>query len=609
MVQCATSLPVTPMMECENLSRRTFNGSSTKVGYIATAVKFKPFGSDHSMRTTQVSSIDDYSSGCRLHAGCFGHMCVTPQGNLLPPHSLSMRVGPITTEYLKAATMAFGDDQTRYKHALKKTNYTKRGHMRNIMSTPVAGSLRLVAVPQIHFPRNHVCIPPELAESTLFCAHEIGVDGKPTGRMVERCIKEGDYVMLVRPPSLTWLSTQPMTVRFWDRPCIGIKPEAFSGFHGDFDGDEAHCYPLSSPEALWEASNWVVPELDKFTDGRRMMADLGLVPDTDPLDDHASFIEFTTLSARQLVDNGNTLYFGEQSRNPKVYVDGTSVRFKDKGTEDNFVTQSVRGTMDILRQQLSQSFIGEMTRNSKIASSCFYRSPEGDLSVQTSQGRIVLDRSMREDPGSPSNRAVMLLCSRAQQSALDAHRVGSKSETGFDFIADVFRSTDSSGSDTARRTFCIFTLESETATRANSSWCTIVDKMVASLCTPSQVASIGVVHLRGSYSPGVLKMVEHGLRAGYCRLALGAVMHLYGCAYTGVELDDLAACLSYQSGRSPAPVTSREGVLARDLGWVEQLMMTDYSRLPQLESFEEQPETSTCAMYLSNFSNLTSKQG
>ncbi|KAF4923837.1 hypothetical protein CGCVW01_v004404 [Colletotrichum viniferum] len=136
--------------------------------------------------------------------------------------------------------------------------------------------------------------------------------------MVERCLQEGDYVMLVRPPSLTWLRTQPMKVSVWDRPCIGIKPEAFTGFHSDFDGDEARCYPLSSEGSLWEASNWVVPELSKFSEGRKMMRDLGLSPDTDMPEDHACFVEFTTLSSKQLKDGDCGLYFGEQSRNPKV---------------------------------------------------------------------------------------------------------------------------------------------------------------------------------------------------------------------------------------------------------------------------------------------------
>ncbi|KAJ0268804.1 hypothetical protein COL940_013041 [Colletotrichum noveboracense] len=146
--------------------------------------------------------------------------------------------------------------------------------------------------------------------------------------MVERCLQEGDYVMLVRPPSLTWLSTQPMKVSIWDRPCVGIKPEAFTGFHGDFDGDEAHCYPLSSEGSLWEASNWVVPELSKFSEGRKMMRDLGLSPDTDMPEDHACFVEFTTLSSKQLKDGDCGLYFGEQSRNPKVCVqDSTELDF------------------------------------------------------------------------------------------------------------------------------------------------------------------------------------------------------------------------------------------------------------------------------------------
>ncbi|GJD05436.1 hypothetical protein ColKHC_14261 [Colletotrichum higginsianum] len=256
-----------------------------------------------------------------------------------------------------------------------------------------------------------------------------------------------------------------MRVKFWDRPCIGIKPEAFAGFHGDYDGDEAHCYPLSSPDSLWEASNWVVPELEQFARGRRMMKELGLQPDTLKPEDHSHFVEYTILSSRQLAEGEDGLYFGEESRNPKVYVNGMSKRYNDASTEDTFVLESVRGTMDILRQQLSQSSTDEMTRNAKISSSCFYRPEDGNICTQTRQGSVVLARGVGCDPGSPVNRAAMMLCSKAQQSALDAHRVGSKANTGFDFIADIFKPNVSTHDPEELVTFCMFDSRAEKKAR------------------------------------------------------------------------------------------------------------------------------------------------
>ncbi|KAG9242105.1 hypothetical protein BJ878DRAFT_389102, partial [Calycina marina] len=78
---------------------------------------------------------------------CFGHMCVTPTGSVLPPHSLSFRSGDIRTKYYIATAKAFEGKQHEYVEELKRTNYRKWGRLRSIMSTPVSGSARLVAIP------------------------------------------------------------------------------------------------------------------------------------------------------------------------------------------------------------------------------------------------------------------------------------------------------------------------------------------------------------------------------------------------------------------------------------------------------------------------------
>ncbi|KAF5483049.1 hypothetical protein CGCS363_v015044 [Colletotrichum siamense] len=90
--------------------------------------------------------------------------------------------------------------------------------------------------------------------------------------------------------------------------------------------------------------------------------------------------------------------------------------------------------------------------------------------------------------------------------------------------------------------------------------------------------------------------------------ALRSVMGFYGCDYSEPEVHDLAHVLSYQAEKSVYPITSREEALSRDIGWVDKLFIINYSRLGHhIESFNEEPQTSTCSMYLFNFSNLMSK--
>ena len=143
-------------------------------------------------------------------------MCVTPTGSLLPPHSLSFRSGDIRTQYYIAASKAFEDKNEDYIEELKKTNYGKYGHLRSIMSTPVSGSARLVCVPHVYSDPRVLFLPANLASKILFCLPMYYEDGMQGPTYVEREVREGDYVMLERPPSLSKYNNQPFRVMFWD---------------------------------------------------------------------------------------------------------------------------------------------------------------------------------------------------------------------------------------------------------------------------------------------------------------------------------------------------------------------------------------------------------
>lgn len=195
------------------IERRVYKGARVHRGYKVSSVACVPEGSNSfPSELVPATGMEEYSSGCPLHrGGCFGHMSITPTGNLLPPHSLSFRSGDIRTQYHIATSKAFTNDSAEYRELLKRTNYRKHGHLRSIMGTPVSGSARLVAICSDDSDPRKVFISRSLAEKIVFCAPEVDSSGREASVYMERCLQQGDYVMVERPPSLTRFNNQPLT--------------------------------------------------------------------------------------------------------------------------------------------------------------------------------------------------------------------------------------------------------------------------------------------------------------------------------------------------------------------------------------------------------------
>ncbi|KAI9644205.1 hypothetical protein NHQ30_007559 [Ciborinia camelliae] len=79
---------------------------------------------------------------------------------------------------------------------------------------------------------------------------------KGWNRYEKRMVKDGDKVVLVRPPTVSVDSIHPVTIGFWDQTCMGVSPGILKAFNGDYDGDEMHLCPVYSPGAVNECSNW-----------------------------------------------------------------------------------------------------------------------------------------------------------------------------------------------------------------------------------------------------------------------------------------------------------------------------------------------------------------
>ncbi|KAG0566378.1 hypothetical protein KC19_7G059400 [Ceratodon purpureus] len=77
------------------------------------------------------------------------------------------------------------------------------------------------------------------------------------GDIVHRHIKDGDLVIVNRPPSLTKHSIMAMQVRLHLGCSSAINPLICPSFQADFDGDTMHIYVPQSPESLAELQSFM----------------------------------------------------------------------------------------------------------------------------------------------------------------------------------------------------------------------------------------------------------------------------------------------------------------------------------------------------------------
>jgi hypothetical protein len=611
-------IKISAIMEPQKFERQIYHGAKIDNTNIVLSLRFRKFEENEKFRVVKVHSIEEYEAGCLEHTGCFGHMCITPNDIILCPQSFSMRTLEISTEYFAAAKQAFAGNKQAYIEKLRSTNYTKKGTMRCIMSTPVSGSARLIATPQWEFGRDRVAISPNLASRMKVQRKEFFESCNGIGqRYITSHLQEGDWVIACRPPSLSYGNTQPLKVVYWHKDCIGIHPETFSAFHGDFDGDETHLNPVYDKDSIRECESWNILPLTAFTQGRKLFNEImsnnkrmALLPEESD-ENHAKFLEYTTLSAAQLKDGSHRLVFGNYSRNKSQHVQGIGERFCNSDTEASFVDQSIRGMQDVCKQQLSQGSLGDMTRVAKIAVSCFFRIHTGGLYVKTSKGiKLLLDDKI-SDIGTPAVRATMAICAVAQQAALDSHRAESRGPATHDFISDLILGCHRRDSSSPSSTYTMIVFDSaiNTSTISDISWKYTNSEGLWLLCRPQKIHPLLVYRIKAAYNPVILAQIDRirGDTINICRTGIRIICNYYSIAISDIELMDISYALSYMPSASAHPITTREGLIARKLGSIETLLATDYTKLPQLEWNFEDPYTTTSAMLMSNFNHLKLK--
>lgn len=591
------------------VERRVYNGAQVKRGYKVAAIELVQCDKkDMPVELVKVGSQAEYSSGCSLHRGaCFGHMCITPTMNVLPPHSLSFRSGDIRTQYYIATAKAFDNDSSQYIKELKETNYGKNGHLRSIMSTPVSGSARLVCVPHVFSDPRVVFVSANLASKILFCLSAKYDNGVQGTTYVERELREDDYVMLERAPSLSKYNNQPFKVKFWDKECLGIHPKVFSYFHGDYDGDEAHIYALGSPASVEEARTWVHPlDGDLESAASYLRENDEAQYEWDGTEGDMEFVENTTLSFDEIQSGKKKLAIGDYTRNGSNYLEMFKQRLDERPGTSIFLNDAIKGVKDIMRQQVSQGKIGDMSRVARISAMCFTRGKEGGTYVICRKSRVLLNRNTTGSTGCPAVRCIMSLCQASQQAALDAHRVGSKEAVGLDMISDLLKGRLDGGTGVQCRTLYAFKGIDEEKVRkeVNATWYCTTDSIVMCVAHDDICMDKVLDNLYAAYSPVVLAKIPVARSKEVCRKGICAVYNYYNIGSESDDIEDLVEAMCFKVSASTLPITTRDGMLSRGLGWMETIMACDYTKIPAVTRSISRPYSATSATMCANFSEL-----
>ena len=304
------------------------------------------------------------------------------------------------------------------------------------------------------------------------------------------------------------------------------------------------------------------------------------------------------------MDGGVVPLLGPYTRNKSEMIAGTSARFNDTSTEDSFVRESIRGMGDICRQQLSQGLIGDMSRVAKVVSSCFYRPVGGGLYIASRTGPRLLRDDHAHDAGIPALRAMSLISGCAQQAALDAHRATSTNSSSHDFIADLLLGPIRDVFQAGTWEYTYVELSGMDQSNLNGPWLRwkySASGVTKCLINPKQAPVCIFARVVAAYNPVVLAAVEEMNRVKVVERGILTVCNYYGIRLTEVEATDVVQMYVYRVGDSDYPITSRPGLLARELNWIETLLATDYTKIGLMVGARAHPNTPLSSMFMSNF--------
>ncbi len=120
----------TTVMEPFRVERLAYDGCDPSDIWIITGIGHSKIDMEK-VNIMDVPTVSEYESGCQIHENCFGHLCKTPYGMVLPMQSLVVSTPVIKNDVCKAARAAFESPSqyhvTQYRTILSNSLKKKTG--------------------------------------------------------------------------------------------------------------------------------------------------------------------------------------------------------------------------------------------------------------------------------------------------------------------------------------------------------------------------------------------------------------------------------------------------------------------------------------------------
>jgi hypothetical protein len=559
-------------MDNFSVERLVYDGSDPSDDWVVTSIGHSKLNLSN-VKTVPIQTMHEFEAGCSLHENCLGHMGKSSSGLLLPIQSLSVHNINISNSIYKATETALKGTsefhKAKYYEILRESMRRKTGRMRRgILNCHIDGSLRMVITPQWDFPRNVVAIPSYLQGKWKVCRFN-----KETNKYATLPVLDGDRAVVVRPPSLSAKSIQPMVIRFWPETCMGISPDILKSFEGDYDGDEMHVNPVYSDKALEECEAWVNTPNHTV---EKAMAKYEASPIPEKDDRAGGYMIHTTMSFKQMLLDQPQPIMAEETRTKKDHILAIKERMLDpQSVHEVFDKESIRGMADINRRYLTQPIIGDMSRIAKIVASCVSQRDDGYIGIYNSKGfHPVRKEPMDPAAGNSTVRAISVICASAQQVALDAHRVAKDSLPSHDMINDLIV-----GSEHTMIVLSKVTDIRQYLTDPAVKWKHTVGSLQYLICRPDWQHIGSPSDIVAAYNPQVLARISPAQRFDVCYNGIRLILNYYSISLSHSEISSLAVLYTYLPGLSKLPITTRNGAHSRNLQWLETTMIRHYTGL------------------------------
>ncbi|WAQ83649.1 hypothetical protein PtA15_4A97 [Puccinia triticina] len=331
--------------------------------------------------------------------------------------------------------------------------------------------------------------------------------------------------------------------------------------------------------------------------------------------DGGRFMEASNMSIQEILEGHPAPLLSVESRmKPEMVMEfAQRLRTTPQTSTDvgfKYVAASIAGQSDIRRQQLSQGHIGDVSRQARLAATCFDVDNLGSVLVcrNSSQVCIGTDPALVDTRGNVFLRGVNVLCSKAQQVLLDSHRAGVTEARGRNLVEDLVQGSDVT-------LLSVPTCQSELVKDCvHTTWGVNTPAGYVALVALEGLTKSLVMNCLALSSPAALYLysqarTEQGASpetiTQECVSLAERAVHIV-CIQAGVSISmeesrALAWMLSYDPGAHKCPVTHKHGGAARNLRPFVTLLNVHFGMFPSLSldgGFEEYASIKTMSEHL-----------